>query len=609
MTSVTSTIQNGKVATKFGRIIAIVALAGVLTSLGLWQLTQYPQWLAVAGASALAAAGALVYPVILRFTEPATAAGVMMVFVLLAAFMLPLITPVLLPMAAAAIVIVALVGQAVFGVQQGLVFMMACGLALVVDFLFAETISTRLYGAALTLAFHESGMVALGNIPGVIGCMLLGREIVAGYENTLNQEHRTMRMLIDNLPDNLFVKDRESRIVINNISHARLLGNSTPEEVIGKTDFDFFPPELAQKYYNDEQEIIRSGISRYNIEEPTIDPDGNEHWLLTTKVLIRDASNEIIGIVGINRDITALKAAENERDELLRLERSQRTGLEALVGQIQEAVSQLNSAAVEILATAAQQTSSVAEQEAAITQTMTTVEEVRQTVVQTAGRAQDVASAARQSVNVSHTGQEAVINSIEGMSGIKEKVEHIAENILALSERTQQIGEIIDTVNALAEQSKLLALNASIEAARAGEEGRGFAVVAMEVRQLAEQSRAATARIRDILTEIQQATNTAVMVTEEGSKGAERGMSLVEQAGSAIRDLTATIEGAAQAAAQIAASTHQQTTGMEQLSQAMLQIRAAAVQNAASTLQMEKSVQDLMVMTEQLEQAAERYGA
>ena len=93
-----------------------------------------------------------------------------------------------------------------------------------------------------------------------------------------------------------------------------------------------------------------------------------------------------------------------------------------------------------------------------------------------------------------------------------------------LSERTQQIGEIIDAVNALADQSKLLALNASIEAARAGEEGKGFAVVAMEVRQLAEQSRGATSRVRDILSEIQDATNMAVMVTEEGSKGAENGM-------------------------------------------------------------------------------------
>jgi PAS domain S-box-containing protein len=609
MASVNSTTQGAKLAAKFSKTITIVAIAGVITSFSLWLATDYRQWLALMAAAGLALAGAAAYPTVVRFSEMVTGVGVMLLFVLLGAFMLPAISPALLPMGAAAIVVIALVGQALLGAKQGLAFMGACALALAVDVLFAQTIATRLYGEEFTQEFMQSGLIALGNLPAIIGCMLLGREIVAGYEQTLAEDHGMLRLLIDNLPDNVFIKDRQSRIIIDNMAHAQLLGNSTPQEVIGKSDFDFFPPQLAQKYFEDEQQIIETGESKINIEEPTVDPQGNEHWLLTTKLLIHDTNNQVVGIVGINRDITALKMAEMERDELLSIERSQRTDLEALVLQIQDAVSRLNSAAAEILASATQQASSVVEQEATITQTMATVEEVRQTVMQTADRAQGVASAARQSVNVSHTGAEAVSASIDGMSSIKEKVEHIAENILVLSERTQQIGEIIDTVNALAEQSKLLALNASIEAARAGEEGRGFAVVAMEVRQLAEQSRQATGRIRDILTEIQQATNSAVMVTEEGSKGAERGVGLVQQAGSAIRDLSATIEGAAQAAVQIAASTHQQTTGMEQLSTAMLYIRASATQNAASTRQMERSVQDLMAMAQQLGQAAEHYSS
>jgi PAS domain S-box-containing protein len=607
MTSMNATTQGVKLAAKFSRIITFVALAAMGLTLALWFSTDYRQWLGLAAASAVGAAGAGAYPLARRYSDSQTSTGVMLLFMLVAAFMLPVLVPALLPVGVGAIVAVALVGQVLLGGRQGLIFMVACALALAVDCLFAETIATRLYGEALTQEFIEANPIRLGSVAAIIGLMLLGRQVIAGFENALGQDYRLLRLLIDNLPDNLFIKDRDSRIIINNASHARLLGNSIPEEVVGKTDFDFFPPALARKYYDDEQQILKTGESKFNIEEPTVDPDGNEHWLLTTKLLIRDENNEVSGIVGINRDITALRAAEMERDELLRVERSQRADLETLVAQIQEAVSRLNSAASEILAAATQQASTVMEQEATITQTIATVEEVRQTVMQTAERAQGVASAARQSAAVSHTGAEAVSDSIEGMSSIKEKVEHIAENILALSERTQQIGEIIDTVNALAEQSKLLALNASIEAARAGEEGRGFAVVAMEVRQLAEQSRQATERIRDILTEIQEATNTAVMVTEEGSKGAERGVGLVEQAGSAIRDLSATIEGAAQAAAQIAASTHQQTSGMEQLSVAILHIREAATQNAASTRQMERSVQDLIEMAEQLGQAAERY--
>jgi methyl-accepting chemotaxis protein len=281
--------------------------------------------------------------------------------------------------------------------------------------------------------------------------------------------------------------------------------------------------------------------------------------------------------------------------------------LSTMANQIRDAAVGVSSAAAEILAATTQQIAGATEQEAAVTQTMTTVEEVRSTVKQTSERAQSVAESSRQSVEVSRGGQESVADTVNGMKLVRQRVENIAENILMLSERTQQIGEIIETVNEIADQSKLLALNASIEAARAGEEGKGFAVVAMEVRQLAEQSRDATARVRDILNQIQQATNTAVMVTEEGSKGAETGMQLVERAGESIRDLAQTIEEASQAAMQIAASTHQQNNGMDQLATAIMSIKQATTQTAASTRQAERSAQDLNEMAHQMQKAVSRY--
>ncbi|WP_119070701.1 methyl-accepting chemotaxis protein [Aggregatilinea lenta] len=261
--------------------------------------------------------------------------------------------------------------------------------------------------------------------------------------------------------------------------------------------------------------------------------------------------------------------------------------------QIGDMINAIASAAAEILATTTQQNASTTEQDAAVTQTVATVEEILVTVSESAERAQAVAQIARQSLDVSQHGEKAVEDTVEGMDNLRQRVESIAQTILALSERTQQIGEIIATVNEIADQSKLLALNASIEAARAGEEGKGFAVVAMEVRQLAEQSRDATARVRDILSEIQQATNTAVMVTEEGSKGAEQGMRLVERAGESIRQLAGVIEESAQAAAQIAASAAQQTNGMNQLATTMASIKQATTQTAASTRQAEQSARGL----------------
>ncbi len=131
-------------------------------------------------------------------------------------------------------------------------------------------------------------------------------------EDALTHERTILRTLIDNLPDNIFVKNTESRFVICNLADARLLRAKTPDDVIGKTDFEFFPRELATSYYDDEQEVIRSGQPLLNREERTIDPDGKTRWLLTTKVPLRDDNGKVIGLAGINRDITERKRLEEE---------------------------------------------------------------------------------------------------------------------------------------------------------------------------------------------------------------------------------------------------------------------------------------------------------
>jgi PAS domain S-box-containing protein len=131
-------------------------------------------------------------------------------------------------------------------------------------------------------------------------------------EEALARERTLLRTLIDHLPDNIFFKDTQSRIVLDNVAHRRLLGAASQEEVCGKTDFDFFSPDLAGRYHADEQAIIASGQPLINLEEPTVDREGNPHWLLTTKVPLRDAQGQIMGIVGINHDITEIKRAEQE---------------------------------------------------------------------------------------------------------------------------------------------------------------------------------------------------------------------------------------------------------------------------------------------------------
>jgi methyl-accepting chemotaxis protein len=163
------------------------------------------------------------------------------------------------------------------------------------------------------------------------------------------------------------------------------------------------------------------------------------------------------------------------------------------------------------------------------------------------------------------------------------------------------------TVGELADQSTLLALNAAIEAARAGEHGRSFAVVAAQVRELAERSKTATGQVRAILSEIQRATNAAVLVTEEGTKGVAAGGRQAEQTGQVIHQIALEVERGAQANVQMAAAAQQQTTGMEQIGQAMHAIGQATTQTLSATRQAERAAQDLHTLAQRLQQTVSMY--
>ena len=130
-------------------------------------------------------------------------------------------------------------------------------------------------------------------------------------EETLANERNLLRTLIDNLPDFIYVKDTASRFLVANTALARLMGAVTPDELLGKTDADFYPQELAAQFHADDQRIIRSGQPLINREEPLMDlATGKGGWLLTSKVPLRDGLGNVVGIVGIGHDITNRKRAE-----------------------------------------------------------------------------------------------------------------------------------------------------------------------------------------------------------------------------------------------------------------------------------------------------------
>jgi methyl-accepting chemotaxis protein len=278
-----------------------------------------------------------------------------------------------------------------------------------------------------------------------------------------------------------------------------------------------------------------------------------------------------------------------------------------LVADLRSAAADIEREANSALTTSAQQSAMAHEQASAISETSTTVAEIAQTAKQATSYADSVISGTQRSEALSTEGQKVVAESVAGMEKLGEQVRAIAVAITELNERTLQIGDIITTVRDVAEQSNLLALNASIEAAKAGDHGRGFAVVAMEMRALAEQSKVAAIQVRALLGEVQKGTKAAVAATDEGSRRAHAAMALAQSAGSAILGLAEVIKESSAAARQIAGNTRQQTIGVEQIATAMSELSVAMADSVNGTRQIEQVAGNLSNLSKRFSELVGRY--
>ena len=150
-----------------------------------------------------------------------------------------------------------------------------------------------------------------GNIIGIFGASQDVTKLKEA-EESLDRERVLLRTVIDNLPDYIYAKDKQGHFVLNNVAHAKSFG-ATPQELLGKSDFDFFPPELAKQFYTDEQKIIETGTPVINQEQYKCNPgdkSGKKHWSVSTKVLWRDDQNAVLGTVGVTRNIHEMKLAQ-----------------------------------------------------------------------------------------------------------------------------------------------------------------------------------------------------------------------------------------------------------------------------------------------------------
>jgi methyl-accepting chemotaxis protein len=243
-------------------------------------------------------------------------------------------------------------------------------------------------------------------------------------------------------------------------------------------------------------------------------------------------------------------------------------------------------------------------------------EQMKSVVDQVARNAQSVAEASQQARSAADHGATSVRETVAGMDEIKSVVGAATARVQELGNLSARIGAVVETIDDIAEQTNLLALNAAIEAARAGEHGKGFAVVADEVRKLAERSGRETKQIADLIRDVQAGTRAAVDAMETGAAKVEQGAAMADQAGIALEDILRAVEATVLRVNDIASSAHEMTEAATSVSSAMQSISAVVEENSAATEEMaaqaghvNDSIDSIAAVAEQQSAASEEVSA
>ena len=253
--------------------------------------------------------------------------------------------------------------------------------------------------------------------------------------------------------------------------------------------------------------------------------------------------------------------------------------------QIGAAVRNVHSSSAELQAAASQQATGSREQSTALAEVTTTINELLATARQIAESAQRVAQMTTQAASAARSGDDTVRRTQESLASIRRQVDAIVSHMLELGKKSQQIGAILEIINELAEQTNILAINATIEAAGAGDSGKRFGVVADEIRKLADRVGGSTKDIRKLVDDIRAAVNTTVMATEGGSKAVDAGSRQFDNVAASFNQIVGLVTTTTEAAREIELSTKQQASAVEQVTLAVANVSQAAKETETSSTQ------------------------
>ncbi|MCB1772122.1 MAG: methyl-accepting chemotaxis protein, partial [Gammaproteobacteria bacterium] len=268
--------------------------------------------------------------------------------------------------------------------------------------------------------------------------------------------------------------------------------------------------------------------------------------------------------------------------------------------QLDQAMRQTQAAAGHLAKASVAQSKQVASATDAVAGMAAQIEEV-------SGNSERAADVARHAVGIAHKGGDAVRRTIDGMNAIRETIQETSKRIKRLGESSQEIGNIVELINDIAEQTNILALNASIQASMAGEAGRGFAVVADEVQRLAERSANATKQIDALVKTIQADTNEAVSSMEASTSEVVGGARMAEDAGEALQRIEQVSQEIARATQAMAGKLQQHSGEVGTINDTMTVVQQITSQTADGTEKTTQSIETLARMAEQLRQTVARF--
>jgi methyl-accepting chemotaxis protein len=272
----------------------------------------------------------------------------------------------------------------------------------------------------------------------------------------------------------------------------------------------------------------------------------------------------------------------------------------AMLKQMRNVNANIKRLAADVLSATEQQASGASEQASAVSETSATLEELAQTSKQIADNSESVVRVAERTLVSAEEGMTAVSDTASGIEEIRVSTTEASERILALGERSQEIGRVLTIIDEIAEQTKILALNAAIEAARAGEAGKGFSVVAEEIRKLADSVTESTQEIGRVVREIQASTSALVMATERSAKKVEEGKQLAHATADALDRIVSQVEETTDAAKQISIATQQQRSASDQVVVSMREVAMVSRQSAESSRQISSAILELEQLADSL---------